>query len=121
MSKKKYRITTGNKQFETDNDGPDYLKENNGVFYAKENTSDDWQQVVNFETKCNLFGKIFSYSIYALGFVLIYRINNIEDRVNLWFVWGVYGLLLVALLQDFLDNFFSSFNKTSASPLLPVA
>ena len=51
MSKKKYRITTSKKQFETDNDGPDYLKEENGIPYTREDRLDDWQPITKFEKR----------------------------------------------------------------------
>ena len=51
ITTKNYKITTSKKVFETDNVGPEYLKEENGAFYAREQTTDDWQQIIKFEKR----------------------------------------------------------------------
>lgn len=55
MSEKRYRFTTQNKQFESDNIGLDYLKEEDGVFYARENKSSDWSQLETLEKKTSSY------------------------------------------------------------------
>lgn len=57
MAEKRFKITTSKKVFETDNVGPDYLKEEGGVFYAKEIKTDNWQQIIKFEKRTHALEK----------------------------------------------------------------
>lgn len=55
MSGKRYRFTTQNKQFESDNAGLDYLKEENGITYARETKSDNWSILRTLETQTSYY------------------------------------------------------------------
>jgi predicted HNH restriction endonuclease len=70
MAEKQYKITTSKKVFETDNVGPDYLKEDNGVFYAKEIKTDNWQQIKKIEKRTSALEKYNAWSVF-LG-VIVY-------------------------------------------------
>ena len=86
MAEKQYKITTSKKVFETDNVGPDYLKEESGIFYAKENKSDNWQQIIRFEERTSALEKYNAWSVF-LG-IIVY----IGFPITLSFIISEFGL-----------------------------
>ena len=119
MAEKQYKITTSKKVFETDNVGPDYLKEESGVFYAKENKSDDWKQIIKFEKRTSalekwhswafLVGAIVYIGIFILFTSLISFLKDISDFiVVIWMLamysWMFGGIACIGSIGDVIDK-----------------
>lgn len=98
MIEKKYKITTTAKKFETDNDGPDYLKEENGVFYAREKETEKWDIVKKIEKITNVAEKIIYPWLYLFNIfflIIVYHLfdfTNNKDNVSIFFLFGYCGI-----------------------------
>lgn len=119
MAEQRYKITTSKKVFETDNVGPDYLKEESGVFYAKENKSDDWKQIIKFEKRTSALEKWRSWAWFvgmiayfgSLFFPLLLvekggKIDNIFGVVLFvfWGIWFYLGGFVISKIGDYIDK-----------------
>lgn len=93
MSEKLYKVTTENREFETNSLGKDLLKEEQGCFYIRENKTDTWERLVKLEKLTNILECLnkFDFLWPILGFVL-------------WFgLCGILAFLFVKLFPDYKD------------------
>lgn len=119
MSEKRYKITTSKKVFETDNVGPDYLKEENGVFYAKEIKTDNWQQIKKFEKRTSALDKWLNWSWFfgIIGYISVFFIfgfiGGIDDKpldiigkifLILMCIWIYLGIWVVMEIGEWINN-----------------
>lgn len=101
MAEKQYKITTSKKVFETDNVGPDYLKEDNGVFYAKEIKTDNWQQIKKFEKRTSALDKwhnwvgLIGWISYLGSFFALFFLLNALGIAKDWF--GLFSIIWLYL------------------------
>ena len=119
MAEKQYKITTSKKVFETDNVGPDYLKEESGVFYAREIKTDNWQQIKKFEKRTSALDKWHNWAWFVgivayLGSIFSpllvidegEKIDNIFGIILgvFWCVWFYLGMFVISKIGDYIDK-----------------